>query len=373
LTQRVLDPRALGRATLARQLLLAREPLAPLAAIERLVGLQAQLARPPFIGLWTRLAGFERAALHRLLHDRRAVRATFLRGTLHIVSAADYLALRPALRPVLEAAMRSILDQRARGAPLDLAALAAFARTQLPATFDQLRPLLAKQFPDIDERALGYAVRMHLPVVQVPGDDPWSFPGAAAFADAEAWLGQRSGRAAAAAATAAATDALVRRYLAAFGPATVRDAQRWSGLPDLKPAFERLRPSLVTFRDDRKRELFDLPDAPRPPPDAPAPVRFVPDFDNLVLGHDDRRRVIADEHRPRLTTKNLQVKATFLVDGFAAGTWKIERAKQAATLMLSPFGKLARAARAALEEEGSALLAFVEPDVARRAIRVAAP
>lgn len=377
MTPRALDPRTLGRATLARQLLLARSPLAPLPAIEHLVGLQAQLPRPPFIGLWTRLAHFDRAALHRLLHDRRAVRATFLRGTLHLVSAADYLALRPPLRPVLDASLRSILDQRAPGTPLDLAALAAFARTQLPATFDALRPLLAAKFPHIDERALGYAVRMHLPVVQVPSDDPWSFPSAAAFADAESWLGARlatpAASSAAAAADADAADSLVRRYLAAFGPATVRDCQRWSGLPDLKPAFERLRPSLVTFRDDRKRELFDLPDAPRPPPETPAPIRFVPDFDNLVLGHDDRRRIISDDHRPHLTTKNLQVKATFLVDGLAAGTWKIERTKQTATLVLSPFTKLARPTRAALDEEGEALLAFVEPDAARRAIQVAAP
>lgn len=375
----VLGPRALGRATLARQLLLARAPLAPLAALERLVGLQAQLARPPFLGLWTRLAGFSRGALHGLLHDRRAVRATLLRGTLHVVAASDYLALRASLRPVLEASLRSILDQRAPGASLDLDALAAFARTRLPATFEELRPQLAKRFPKIDERALGYAVRMHLPIVQVPGDDPWSFPAAAAFADAAAWLGAPEGArpgepgAGAGAADADAAAALVRRYLAAFGPATVRDAQRWSGLADLKPVFDRLRPSLVTFRDDKKRELFDLPDAPRPPPDAPAPVRFVPDFDNLVLGHDDRRRVIADEHRPHLTTKNLQVKATFLVDGLVAGTWKLERARQAATLVLSPFGKITRPVRAALEEEGESLLAFAEPEAARRAIQVAAP
>lgn len=382
MTAPVLSPRALGRATLARQLLLARAALPPLAAIEHLAGLQAQLARPPFLGLWTRLAGFSRAALHRLLHDRLAVRATFLRGTLHVVSAADFAALRPALVPVLTAALRSILDQRSKGVPLDLDALAAFARTRLPATFDELRPQLAKQFPKVEERALGFAVRMYLPLVQVPGDDPWSFPAAAAFADAQAWLGPGSAGAAGAArprspaaadAAADATDALVRRYLAAFGPATVRDAQRWSGLPDLKGAFERLRPSLVTFRDDRKRELFDLPDAPRPPPDTPAPVRFVPDFDNLVLGHDDRRRIISDEHRPHLTTKNLQVKATFLVDGLVAGTWKVSRTRQLATLTLSPFGKLPRAIRASLDEEAEALLAFSEPDAPRRAVEVAAP
>jgi hypothetical protein len=290
-----LSPRALNRALLARQLLLSRANLPPLAALDHLAGLQAQLARPPFIGLWTRLAGFERA----------------------------------------------------------------------------------KKFPKFDERALGYAVRMCLPVVQVPTDDPWAFPGAAAFADASTWLDAPVPVPVAAApssdppAASSASDLLVRRYLAAFGPVTVRDAQRWSGLADLSPVFERLRPSLLTFRDDKKRELFDLPGAPRPPPDAPAPVRFVPDFDNLVLGHDDRRRIIADEHRPQLTIKNLQLKATFLVDGFVAGTWKIERTRRAASLVLSPFGKLSRAIRAPLEEEGEALLSFVEPDAASRSISVA--
>jgi hypothetical protein len=321
------------------------------------------------------------------LHDRLAVRATFLRGTLHIVSSADFVALRPALRPVLEASMRSILAQRSLGAALDLDALSAFARTKLPATFDDLRPLLSKKFPKIDERALGYAVRMSLPLVQVPSDDPWSFPSAPTFADADAWLSRlsaasgsaspaRSRSASGSGAASGSLDAtvlLVRRYLAAFGPATVRDAQRWSGLPDLKAAFEHLRPSLVTFRDDRKRELFDLPDSPRPPEATPSPVRFVPDFDNLVLGHDDRRRIISDEHRPHLTTKNLQVNATFLVDGFAAGTWKVTRTKPQATLTLSPFGKLPRAARASLEEEGESLLTFAEPDAPRRSIEVSSP
>lgn len=271
---------------------------------------------------------------------------------------------------MLAAGMHAILKERASN--LDLSALAAFARTKLPATFDELRPLLVKQFPKFDDRALGYAVRMCLPLVQVPTADPWAFPGTAAFADASTWLGAPVPMAPDAS-TSTSTAALVRRYLAAFGPATVRDAQRWSGLPDLKEAFERLRPSLVTFRDDKKRELFDLPDAPRPASDSPAPIRFIPDFDNLVLGHDDRRRIIADEHRPQLTTKNLQVKATFLVDGFVSGTWKIDRTKRAASLVLSPFGKLSRPLRASLEEEASALLAFVEPDAATRSIQLSAP
>ena len=155
-----------------------------------------------------------------------------------------------------------------------------------------------------------------------------------------------------------------------FGPATIKDAQRWSGIADLAPAFVALRAKLVTFRDDKGRELFDLPTAPRPPADTVAPVRFIPDFDNLVLGHDDRRRIISDEHRPALTTKNLQVKATFLVDGFVAGTWAIERKRQVATLTLTPFGKLSKSARAALEAEADSMLRFVEPEATTRTVRL---
>ena len=359
-----MNLRDLNRATLARQLLLERAPLPPLAAVERLVAMQAQVARPPFIGLWTRVKGFQREQLCELLRTKRVVRATSLRGTLHLMAAADYLALRPALQPMLTYSMQALLKERA--ANLDLAKLAAHAATLLPATFDQLRPLLAKKFTKHDERALGYAVRVQLPLVQVPTDaDRWAFPSSAQFAAADAWLGRKFP------ATATATPhELVRRYLAAFGPATIKDAQVWSGMRDLKPVFESLREQLITFRDDHKRELFDLPDAPRPSADAPAPVRFLPDFDNLVLGHDDRRRIVADDHRKQIVTKNLLVKATFLVDGFVAGTWMIERKKSAATLTLSPFTPLKKPARAALSEEGDALLRFVEPDATAFSVAV---
>jgi hypothetical protein len=356
-----LTLRELNRALLARQLLLERAQLTPLAAIARLIAMQAQVPRPPFLGLWTRVHGFVREQLRVLLHSRAVVRATFLRGTLHLVTAADFLTFRAAFQPMLNASFRALLKDRV--AELDLTALAAFARTQLPSTFEALRPQLVAQFPRHDERALGYAVRMYLPLVQVPTAEPWAFPASAAFDSAESWLAKTL-------CPELAFAALVRRYLAAFGPASVKDAQRWSGIPDLKPAFETLRPELITFRDDKRRELFDLRDAPRPSADQVSPVRLLPDYDNLVLGHDDRRRIIADEHRPALTTKNLQVKATFLVDGFVAGTWTIERKRQAATLTLTPFGKLAKSARSALEAEAEAMLQFVEPDVAERTIRV---
>lgn len=354
-----MNARAQNRATLARQALLARAT-DPLAVIERLAGLQAQQARPPFVGLWTRVAGFQREQLGALVRDKAVVRATMMRGTLHLVSAADYVALRSALQPLFAASVKAILGKRVDG--LDIAKLCAFARTKLPATFDALRPVLAKKFPKFDDRALGYTVRVSMPLVQVPTDDRWAYPASSDFACAEAWLGR-------AVDPAPATALLVKRYLAAFGPASVRDAQTWSGMRDLAPVFAALRDELVTFRDG-KRELFDLPDAPRPDADTVAPVRFLPEFDNLVLSHDDRSRVIAEAHRPAVVTKNLQVKATFLVDGVVAGTWTVER-KKAATLVLSPFSALKKPVRAALEAEAEPLVRFIEPDAASYAIKVA--
>jgi len=364
MTSAPLSLDALSRATLARQMLLARETATPLTVTERLVGLQAQWPRPPFLGLWSRIEGFRREDLHRLLHERDVVRATFLRGTLHLVSAGDYRALRAALQPLLTRGMRSILRQR--GAELDEADIAAAAAARLaegPQTFEELRDYLLRRDPEGDERAMGYTVRMSLPLVMVPTDDPWAFPTASRFALAESWLGAPlqpdEGPA-----------ALVLRYLAAFGPATVTDAQTWSGLQGLRETFEALRSQLVTFRDERKRELFDLPEAPRPLADTPAPVRFLPEFDNLVLGHEDRRRFIADEHRSSVFLPGLRVAPTFLVDGRVAGTWKLERKKAAATLAVEPFANLPKKTRTELEGEAERLVRFAEPDARAHDVRL---
>jgi len=353
-----LSARALNRATLARQMLLARETHDVTDAVERLGGLQAQLARPPFVALWARLAGFTRDQLLDAVRARSVVRATMMRGTLHLVSARDFLRFRPALQPMLTAGMESILRQRAAG--MDLAAVLAAARARLaeaPRTFEELRAALSAAFAEVDERALGYAVRMQLPLVQVPNDtSAWGWETGPAFALAESWLG------AAAADDGDAPRALVRRYLGAFGPASVADAQAWCGLKGLRATFDAMRDELATFRDARGRELFDLPHAPRPGEDADAPARFLPEFDSLVLAHDDRTRVIADEHRPRVVSKNLQVASTFLVDGVVAGTWKAARTRGAAVLTAAPLGAVPRRERAALEAEGESVLRFVEPD-----------
>jgi len=255
-----ISTRALNRAFLARQMLLERHRVSALDAIERLVGLQAQVARPPFVGLWTRLREFKRTDLVAALRDRRAVRVTAMRATLHVMTTTDYIAMRGAMQPMLTGGMESIL--RGRGAAVDLEIIEVEARKffgKSAATFDALRDHFKAKFPDSDERAMAYAIRTHVPLVQVPTDAPWAFPAAADFALADRWLSKK---------------------VSTVGT-----------------------PSLATFRDARKRELFDLPDAPRPDEATEAPVRFVPDFDNLVLSHDDRSRIITDAHRGRVTLK----------------------------------------------------------------------
>lgn len=359
----VLTRGELSRATLARQMLLAREKITVPRAVERLAGLQAQLARPPFIGLWSRVAGFKAEDLARAVHDRKVVRGTLMRGTLHLMSTKDYVELRPALQPMLSEGMQAVLKDRA--ARIDLDRVTAAARACLdeqPRTFEELRGVLAGAWPALDPRALGYAVRTHLPLIQVPTDTRWGWPGAACFAAAESWIGRKLEK-------GGGAEALVLRYLGAFGPASVRDAQAWSGLRSLGDAFAALRPKLAVFHDEKGRELFDLPKAPRPPAATPAPVRFLPDYDNLVLGHADRTRVVPDAHRPRLATKNLQVPATFLVDGFVAGSWRIERARATAALLLTPFEPVSRKAKAELTAEGTDLLRFVEPDAKTAEVR----
>jgi hypothetical protein len=348
-----LDRRQLNRATLARQLLLEREKLPAIDAVERLAGLQAQEPRPPFLGLWTRLSGVAREELTAALHDHTVVRATAFRGTLHLLSAADYATFRATLQPMLTDGLR-VLGERAGG--LDVEALVPVARELLaagPLDFTALRALLQERFPAVNDRALGYAVRMCLPLVMVPTDDRWGYPSAARFTPADTWLDRPLW-------TDEARADLVLRYLAAYGPASATDAQAWSGLKGLTAVLDGLRPRLVSFRDGRGRELFDLPEAPRPDAGTPAPARLLPEFDSLVLAHADRSRLLADEHRPLVVTKNLRVRATFLWDGFVAGMWEVSRTAKKATLRLTPFEPLPPGAVDELVAEAEALLHFAE-------------
>ena len=363
--EEVLDRRALNRALLARQLLLERADMTPVAAIEHLVGLQSQAPNPPFVGLWTRLDRFGHAELDRLMTERAVVRMALMRSTIHLVTARDALALRPLLQPVVERTFTAAWAKRLDG--VDIAEATMIARRLLeetPMTARKVGEALAERWPGRDLAALGEIARAHLPLVQVPPRGLWRRSGAAAHTTSERWLGRPLD-------ARPDVDDLVRRYLAAFGPASINDAQTWSGLRDLRESFERLRPALVTFRDERGAELFDLPDAPRPGPDAPAPVRLLPEWDNILLSHADRTRIVDDDIRRQVWTVNGIISSTVLVDGFVAATWRIERAGREAAVLVEPFDRLPASARKAIAAEAERMLERAAADATTTAVRFA--
>ncbi|WP_369173531.1 winged helix DNA-binding domain-containing protein [Streptomyces sp. R28] len=345
----VLSARALNRATLDRQLLLRRSPLSATAAVEHLVGLQAQEVKPPYYALAARLDGFTPEELSGLLADRAAVRIVTMRSTIHLHTADDSLTLRPLVQPARD---REINYFRKGLVDVDLDRLAVLARELVeaePRTMKQLREALSAEWPDADPQSLAVAARCTLPLVQVTPRGLWGRSAQVSLTTAEHWLGRP-------AEPAASPDGTVLRYLAAFGPASVKDMQTWSGLTRMRPAFERLRPRLVTFRDESGVELFDLPDAPRPDPDTPAPPRFLPEFDNLLLSHADRTRVIPPANRGRTWQANT-VYCPLLVDGFLAGVWRI----LGDALVIEEFTELTKAQCTEVTEEGERMLRVMHP------------
>lgn len=364
----VLSRRALNRATLARQLLLERHPVTALAAVGHLVGMQAQVPLNPYVGLWSRLVDFRPEELAGLLAHRHVVRIVVMRGTIHLVTADDCLALRPLFRPVLDA---ELARHRDFGPPLrgvDLGPVLAFARallTEQPRTGPELRAALGARFPDRDAGALAYACRNHLALVQVPPRGLWGRSAQVTSTTAEAWLGRPL-------VAEPSIDDMVLRYLAAFGPATVADIAAWSRLTGLAEVVERLRPSLRTFRGERGRELFDVADAPRPDPDTPAPVRFFPEYDNLLLSHADRRRLVGGTDRGGLPGGPGPVHGTVLHDGFGCATWwvRVDRATGRATLGVHHFDHLTPAARGEIEAEGDRLVRFLHPGATTHEVRL---
>ncbi|WP_406174843.1 winged helix DNA-binding domain-containing protein [Streptomyces sp. NBC_00996] len=340
----VLGTRALNRATLDRQLLLRRSPLSAKAAVEHLLGLQAQNVKPPYHALAARLDGFTPEALSQLMADREVVRIVTMRSTIHTHTAGDALTLRPLVQAARD---RELGNFRNGLTGVDLDRLAALGRELVeaePRTMKQLREALLAEWPDADPFALSVAARCKLPLVQVTPRGLWGRSGQVALTTAEHWLGRP-------AEPAPAPDATVLRYLAAFGPASVKDMQTWAGLTRLREAFERLRPRLITFRDENGVELFDLPDAPRPDADTPAPPRFLPEFDNLLLSHADRSRVVPADLKGR-TWQGNQANCTLLVDGFLAGIWR----QEGEVLTIEPFGRLAKAQRDEVVQEAERML-----------------
>ncbi|MEV6305565.1 winged helix DNA-binding domain-containing protein [Actinoplanes sp. NPDC051861] len=330
-----------------------RAPLTVPEALTRLGGLQAQTPHTWYVGLWSRLEDYTPEPTARLLTDRAIVRMALMRSTIHLVTADDCRWLRPLVEPVIVRSTMGAFGRHLRGIDRDqLVAAALSALAAQPMIFSELGRALAPSFPGHDPAALAQAARAWTPLVQVPPRGVWGRSGRPAHVPMEHWLGvpvDPSPR----------VETLFLRYLAAFGPATVRDAQQWSGLTRLAEVADRLRPSLVTFRDTEGRELFDLPDAPRPDPGTPAPVRFLYDFDNLLLSHADRSRVVGgvDYAAQGWGGGNMEQPRSLLVDGFVAATWKIA----GGVLTVRPFRRLSGPERDEIAREGAALVAFHAP------------
>ncbi|MGW1293982.1 winged helix DNA-binding domain-containing protein [Streptomyces sp. NPDC002533] len=344
----VLSTRALNRATLDRQLLLRRSPMSARDAVAHLVGLQAQNTKPPYFQLYARLADFDPEELSALMESREAVRTVSLRSTLHTHTADDALTLVPLVRAPRERELKGF-RRGLEGVDLDrLAAVAEEFVEERPRPLGELREELLTHWPDADPLALSVAARCLLPLVQVTPRGLWGRSGQVALTTLEHWLGRS-------AEPAPTLDATVLRYLGAFGPASVMDFQSWAGLTRTKEVFERLRPGLLTFRDERGVELFDLPDAPRPDPDTPAPPRFLPEFDNVLLGHADRTRVIPEANKGR-NGKGNQTYGSVLVDGFLDALWRVEREGGTAILTVQPLRKPSRAQRTEITGEAAGML-----------------
>jgi hypothetical protein len=351
---RILTKRALNRALLERQLLLRRRRMPALDAVERLVALQAQVPRDPYVALWSRLDGFRADDLSAALEARRAVRMTLLRGTLHLVSARDAVGLRALVQPGIEGVVLGSSPLRTAVGSVDLDELSVALRGWLderPRKRSELVREIAARWPDADADALGYAMYL-LPTVQVTPRGLWGRSGGSAFTTMQAWLGASPD-------PAAEIGSLVLRYLAAFGPATPADARYWSGVRGLGEVFEGLRPRCRVVRDEDGRELFDVPRAPLPDADTPAPVRFLPEYDDVVIGHEDRTRIVP-EGIPRWTEVGW---GSVLVDGMGAARWRLVRTKAEATLRIEPFRRLTRAERAETRSEGANLAAFLAADL----------
>ncbi len=369
-----IDRRALNRATLARQLLLDRSTIGPFEAVTHLVGLQAQAPWAPYHQLLCRLDGFEPDDLGRLLLDRKVVRTVTMRGTLHLMSVSDAAAVRPLVGAILERGLTSNKERREALEGADLDAIAAAGDVLLrdeALTPAELGDRLAEQFPGILPSALATVARHRVPNVQATPRAVWGRGGAPRLVRFDVWV--EGGAEPVELPPPMPLDELVRRYLAAFGPATVKDVQTWSGLSRLAAVVKGMGDELVHLVGEDGAQLVDLPDAPRPGGDVDAPVRLLGEFDNLILSHADRRRVIPEADRTRLTTLNGMQPATVLIDGEVAGTWRIERAAGSATLTVDSWATPTSAARTGLEAEGERLLALVAPGAGTHDVRIVGP
>jgi hypothetical protein len=330
--------------------------------VEHLVGLQAQAPMPPYYGLWSRLEGFEPHELGRMLTGREVVRLTLMRWTLHLVTVSDALRLRPLVQPLMERRLPPPL----RLADADREELTAAVRDLLdggPLTARELGTRLVERGIGDDAEKIANVANACVPLVQVPPRGVWGAGGQAKYATLESWTGRELE-------AEPSLDGLVLRYLGSYGPASVMDVQKWSGLTRLKAVLERLRPRLVSFRDEHGSELFDVPEAPRPDPGVPAPVRFLGEYDNALLAHADRRWIIPEDFPWGAMLAPGRFVNNLLVDGMLRATWWIERkGKRRATLGIRPFRPFSRAERGQVAAEAQRMIDLAETDAEGRDVR----
>ncbi|HEY8824970.1 MAG TPA: winged helix DNA-binding domain-containing protein [Candidatus Limnocylindria bacterium] len=367
----IVTLRELNRAMLARQMLLERTRIGVVPAVERLAALQAQWSPSPYLALWSRLKDFRREKLWSAIERHQVIRARLMRGTLHLVSARDFYAYAVATQDLQRGAWNRL--QVGRGVdPKKVAALAiAFAREPRPKedVLEHIRERTRGSLGGPFNWLVWRFVSAHADLVTAPPGGHWEYGGTdAPYVAARHWIarGERPSE-------DGALELLIHRCLGAFGPATLADIAKFAGQvpPRLRPALERIATTLRTFSDEEGRLLYDLPRAPRPTDDVAAPVRFLPRYDELLISYQHRDRVIAPAHRRGVYTKNGIVEAVVMVDGFAAGTWGLVRAKNEAVLRVSPFARLAPRDRAAVDAEGHALLTFLAPDATKVGVRFA--
>jgi hypothetical protein len=355
----VLSQRRLNRATLARQLLLEPSRVGVVRAVGQIGGLQAQEPASPYIGLWARLADFGAADLDAAIQARDVLKGSLMRATLHLVTATDYRAMWPATVPMIEHIRRQ--DRIQPPSSRSLTALRKRIRsfTSTPQSLTALRNHVGAVDGMAADELLWW-LRRRLPMAHVPTGGAWSYGRRPMIADADAWLGDGQW-----ASPEAGVEHLVRRYLGAFGPASLADIAQWSGLP-----VARLRPGVAAvetagdlrhFRSERGRSLIDLADGPRPAEDLPAPPRLLPMWDSTVLAFADRTRIVSDADRRRVIARNGDTLPVFLVDGVVAGRWWAAADGGHTRIELEPFRRLRAADRRTLEGLADRLAAFVEP------------
>jgi Winged helix DNA-binding domain len=349
-----LSRRQLNRAILARQLLLQRVDLPAVEVAEHLVGLQAQAPLAPYVALWSRLSSFDPVVVGNAVAAGSLVRTHAMRATVHLFSRRDALSLRALMQPMLATRFRSSpIPKQVPG--LDVAAVCRHARdlaTDTPLSRVELGRHLGLRFPGYPTDALAYTVTYLEPMVQVPPRGMWGRNGPVRWQTFQGWIGTDADQ-------PARVDDVVVRYLAAFGPASVPDVRVWSGLPALREVVDRLRPRLRIFHDHDGRELYDLPDAPRPDPDTPAPIRFLPEYDNLLLSHADRSRLIPDRRPVPLPPGEGARTGTVLIDGEFRATWQLATDQGTPTLTVHATPRLAVGELEAAHKEGQNLLAFL--------------